>query len=240
MNGRHHQTFETYMICSSNRLAFLAAETAAEHPGKKCTPLCLFGASGLGKTHLLRAVHERIRKLDTDAVICTFTAEEFSGVLLKAMQNGKTEHLRDQLKQTDALLIDDLQYLAGKTQTQKELLRILNDAAEEGCQVVMASSAPPEELRVLTEGLAGSDKALIADIRMPEAGERTEFVRQAAERYGMTLPEEIAEEIAVRAGGDYRRIIGILTRMKAEKKLLDPHGEQGTGILRETKERQGP
>ena len=207
MNGRHHQTFETYMVCSSNRLAFRAAETAAEHPGKKYTPLCLFGASGLGKTHLLRAVHERIRKLDTDAVICTFTAEEFSGVLLKAMQNGKTEHLRDQLKQTDALLIDDLQYLAGKTQTQKELL-------------------------------PGSDKALIADIRMPEAGERTEFVRQAAERYGMTLPEEIAEEIAVRAGGDYRRIIGILTRMKAEKKLLDPHGEQGKGILRDTTERQ--
>ena len=111
MNGCNNQTFETYMVSSSNRMAFRAAETAAEHPGEKFTPLCLFGAGGLGKTHLLCAVHERIRKKDADAVICTFTAEEFSGALLKAIQDGKTERLRAQLKQTDALLIDDLQYL---------------------------------------------------------------------------------------------------------------------------------
>ena len=238
MNGCNNQTFETYMVSSSNRMAFRAAETAAEHPGEKFTPLCLFGAGGLGKTHLLCAVHERIRKQDADAVICTFTAEEFSGALLKAIQDGKTERLRAQLKQTDALLIDDLQYLAGKTQTQKEFLRVLNDAAEEGCQVVMASSVPPEELRVLTEGLAGSDKALMADIQIPEPGESLGFVRQAAERYGMTLPEETLEQIAERAGGDYRRIIGILTRMQAETELSNPPVEQGSGLQRDTTERQ--
>ena len=113
-----------------------------------------------------------------------------------------------------------------KTQTQKEFLRMFRAAAENGCQVVTAASAAPEELGVLTEGLAGSDKALIADIRAPEPGERTEFVRQAAERYGLTLSDSVLERIAEQTDGDYRRIIGAMVRLRAEAELSDPGSDE--------------
>ena len=221
MERSAHQTFESFIVGESNRFAFAAAKAAAEQPGRRYDPLWIYGGSGLGKTHLLHGVWNEVLRRTPDAFAEFFQAEELTDALLRALQAKEAEAFFDKLRRIELLLIDDLQVLAGKSQTQAEFLRMLHVLVDGGGQVVMASSVEPKVLGPLADGIrARFAGGLAADIRLPDAGECLEIARRKAALSGLALSGETVEAIAAGSGGDVRRIEGAITRLQAEKELL--------------------
>jgi chromosomal replication initiator protein len=211
--------FETFVVGPSNRLAHAASLAAAENPAKAYNPLFIYGGVGLGKTHLLQAVGNacRIRGLS----VLYVSSEEFTNDLVNAIRYHTTENFRDKYRSIDVLLIDDIQFIAGKESTQDEFFHTFNTLHGQDKQLVMTSDRPPKAMVTLEERLRSRfEWGLTVDIQPPDLETRQAILRSKAERAGRHVDDAVIELIARRVQSNIRELEGALTRVLAYAELI--------------------
>jgi chromosomal replication initiator protein len=207
-------TFENFIVGSANRLAHAASLAVAERPAQAYNPLFLYGGVGLGKTHLLHAIgnHCMNRKLN----VLYVTSEEFTNDLINAIRSHTTQAFREKYRRSDVLLIDDIQFIAGKESTQEEFFHTFNSLHGQEKQIVITSDRPPKALVTLEERLRSRfECGLAADIQPPDFETRVAILSSKSERMGRQIPSEIIETIARRVQSNIRELEGSLTRVLA-------------------------
>ncbi len=213
-------TFENFVVGSSNRLAHAASLAVAERPAQAYNPLFLYGGVGLGKTHLLHAIGNHC--LHNKLGVLYVTSEEFTNDLINAIRNHTTQSFREKYRQIDVLLIDDIQFIAGKESTQEEFFHTFNSLHGQDKQIVITSDRPPKALVTLEERLRSRfECGLAADIQPPDFETRVAILRSKSERMGRAIPAEIIETIARRVQSNIRELEGSLTKVLALCDLSD-------------------
>ena len=213
-------TFENFVVGSSNRLAHAASLAVAERPAQAYNPLFLYGGVGLGKTHLLHAVGNHC--LSHKQNVMYVTSEEFTNDLINAIRAHTTQAFREKYRHIDVLLIDDIQFIAGKESTQEEFFHTFNSLHGQEKQIVITSDRPPKALVTLEERLRSRfECGLAADIQPPDFETRVAILRSKSERIGRSIPSEIIETIARRVQSNIRELEGSLTRVLALSDLSD-------------------
>lgn len=214
-------TFDNFIVGRSNQFAFAAAKAAAEKPGLVYNPLFIFGESGLGKTHLLNAIYNQIRKSSLDAVVFILTADQLTMEIIKTYKAQQPTEWYEKIRSADVLLIDDVHLLQGKIGTQAEFVSILRSFVPEKRQVVLTSSVEPETLPVLESSLRSDfEWCLLADIQPLDTKTCRLIARDKAARCGLRLSEDALNCISSHANGEARRLEGVIKRLHAEKELL--------------------
>ena len=212
INNRY--TFETFVVGKGNRLAHAAAQAVAESPAKAYNPLFLYGGVGLGKKHLLHAIGHEC--LDAGLQVRYVSSEEFTNDLVDAIRSRNTAVFRERYRRVDVLLIDDIQFIAGKEATQEEFFHTFNTLHGQEKQVVISSDRSPKAFVTLEERLRSRfEWGLTADIHAPDYETRLAILRSRAERLGREAPDEILSEIAERVQSNIRELEGALTRVLA-------------------------
>jgi chromosomal replication initiator protein len=207
-------TFENFVVGSSNRLAHAASLAVAERPAQAYNPLFLYGGVGLGKTHLLHAIGNHCLKNKQNVLYVT--SEEFTNDLINAIRAHTTQNFREKYRYIDVLLIDDIQFIAGKESTQEEFFHTFNALHGQEKQIVITSDRPPKALVTLEERLRSRfECGLAADIQPPDFETRVAILRSKSERMGRIIPSEIVETIARRVQSNIRELEGSLTRVLA-------------------------
>jgi len=207
-------TFENFVVGSSNRLAHAASLAVAERPAQAYNPLFLYGGVGLGKTHLLHAIGNHCLKNKQNVLYVT--SEEFTNDLINAIRAHTTQTFREKYRYIDVLLIDDIQFIAGKESTQEEFFHTFNTLHGQEKQIVITSDRPPKALVTLEERLRSRfECGLAADIQPPDFETRVAILRSKSERIGRIIPSEIVETIARRVQSNIRELEGSLTRVLA-------------------------
>jgi chromosomal replication initiator protein len=213
-------TFDSYIVGTANRLAAAAARRVAESPGAAYNPLFLYSESGLGKTHLVMAVGNHIRRVHKDLVVVYDTLEHLMEGVMEAIQAGERDAFRARLRGAAVLLLDDVQFLAGRRGAQEELLRSWDALTAHGGQVVLASDRPPAEIDGLDQRLLSRfSGGLMADLSVPDYETRVAIVRHKAEERGHLLSTGVAETLARGAFGNVRELQGALNRIIAIQEL---------------------
>jgi chromosomal replication initiation ATPase DnaA len=209
-------TFDTFVVGPANRLAVSAARMAAENPGSAYNPLFIYSASGLGKTHLLTAVGARARALEPDRRVEYLTLEEFVDSYNAAVAVGQGEAFRNRFTDVAVVLIDDVQFLAQRLETQTELLRFITQLLERGNQVVLASDRPPREIEHLDERLVSQFAGgLVVDIGPPEFETRLDILRRKAVERGVDFEQVVLSAVASYEARNVRELLGLLNRLIA-------------------------
>lgn len=209
-------TFETFVTGDSNCFAHGAALSVAESPGQQgYTPLFIYGPTGLGKTHLLHAIVNLVRR--TTSLRATYTtSEQFTNEFIEMIQSGRNAEFRDRYRSTDLLLIDDIQFLERKVETQNEFFHTFNTLQSFGRQIVIASDRMPKEISDLTERLRSRlQGGMMADINPPELETRIAILRNKATRWDVDVPDDVLDLIAQRIHHNIRELEGALNRVKA-------------------------
>ncbi len=207
-------TFENFVVGSSNRLAHAASLAVAERPAQAYNPLFLYGGVGLGKTHLLHAIGNHC--VSHKQGVLYVTSEEFTNDLINAIRAHNTQAFREKYRRIDVLLIDDIQFIAGKESTQEEFFHTFNSLHGQEKQIVITSDRPPKALVTLEERLRSRfECGLAADIQPPDFETRVAILRSKSERMGRHIPDEIIETIARRVQSNIRELEGSLTRVLA-------------------------
>lgn len=215
-------TFERFIVGASNRYAHAAAMAVAESPATSYNPLFIYGNSGLGKTHLLYAIGHAIKKTHPSYRIVYAKGDDFTNELISAIQTGKNIEFREKYRQADLLLMDDIQFIAGKVQTQEEFFHTFNTLFEAGRQIVLTSDRPPMEMLRLEDRLKSRfEGSLIADIQPPDFETRVAIVKNKAQRLGIILPDKISHYIAENITANIRQIEGTVKKIMAYRDLLD-------------------
>ncbi len=211
--------FETFVVGPSNRLAHAASMAAAENPAKAYNPLFIYGGVGLGKTHLLQAVGNACRGQGLSVLYVS--SEEFTNDMINAIRNHTTENFRDKYRSIDVLLIDDIQFIAGKESTQDEFFHTFNTLHGQDKQLVMTSDRPPKAMVTLEERLRSRfEWGLTVDIQPPDLETRQAILRSKAERAGRRVEDAVIELIARRVQSNIRELEGALTRVLAYSDLI--------------------
>lgn len=225
-------SFENYVVGRSNQLAHAAARRVSEKPGKTYNPLFIYGGVGLGKTHLLRAIATSVLKLLPTASILYATSETFTNDLVGAIRTGRTVQLRSKYRDIDVLLLDDVQFLAGRESTQEELFHTFDSLHAQGKQIVFTSDRPPHEIEPLSDRLVTRFACgLVADVQPPDIETRIAVLQTRAEVNGMLLPTAVAEYMAAKITTNIRDLEGALTRVLAFSNLEDRVLDVGTAKL---------
>ncbi len=220
VNGQRYSpyTFATFVVGQSNRLAHAAALSVAEQPGKTYNPLFIYGGVGLGKTHLLHAIGHRSRELGFD--FRYVSSETFTNDLIQSIRSQDMASFREQYRTPDILLIDDVQFIAGKESTQKELFHTFNDLHSRGRQVVLSSDRPPKAMVTLEERLQSRfEWGLMADIQLPDVETRLAILRAKAESSGVHVPDSVLNTIAHYVRKNIRELEGALNKVIAYAQL---------------------
>ncbi len=214
-------TFENFVVGPGNQFAHASAMAVAEKPGKVYNPLFIYGGVGLGKTHLLHAIgHKVIKEHDKLRVIYT-SAEKFMNELIDSIKNDRMPEFRRRYRRTDVLLIDDIQFIAGKDRTQEEFFHTFNELHNEGKQIVLTSDRPPAEMDHIEERLKSRFQwGLIADIQPPDLETRIAILKKKAEAEGIELPDDVAYMIAKRIKSNVRELEGCLVKISAMASLM--------------------
>jgi chromosomal replication initiator protein len=208
--------FETFVIGSSNRFAHAAAVAVAEAPAKAYNPLFIYGESGLGKTHLLHAIGHYARSLYSGARVRYASSEEFTNDFINSIRDGKADGFRRRYRDMDILLVDDIQFLENKEQTQEEFFHTFNTLHNANKQIVISSDRPPKQLVTLEDRLRNRfEWGLITDVQPPELETRIAILRKKAAQEGLNAPPEVLEFIASKISKNIRELEGALIRVTA-------------------------
>jgi chromosomal replication initiator protein len=208
--------FESFVIGASNRFAHAAAVAVAEAPGKAYNPLLIYGDSGLGKTHLLHAIGHYVRSLFTGARVRYVSSEEFTNDFINAIRDDRAAGFHSRYRDVDVLLIDDIQFLEGKIQTQEEFFHTFNTLHNANKQIVITSDRPPKRLAALEDRLRNRfEWGLITDVQPPDLETRIAIMRKKAAIEGLTAPPEVLEFIASKIQTNIRELEGALIRVTA-------------------------
>ena len=209
-------SFETFVVGNNNNLAHAASLAVAEAPSQKYNPLFIYGGSGLGKTHLLTAIQTEIKRTHPDFVIMYVTCEQFTNELIAAIRAGSTEDFRMKYRVADLLLVDDIQFIAGKESTQEEFFHTFNSLHDAHKQIVIASDRPAKEIKSLEERLRTRfEWGLTADVQPPDFETRVAIVKRKAELLHLDLPEDVAEFIANHLKNNIRQLEGAVKKLNA-------------------------
>lgn len=217
--GKARYTFDSFVVSNSNRLAYAAALSAAENPGHGYNPLFLYGGVGLGKTHLLHAIYHAARANNFHALYVS--AEQFTNEFVSAIREKSTEEFRHKFRTVDILLIDDIQFISGKEQTEESFFHTFNELHDANRQIVMTSDCPPKSMPRLGARLCSRfEWGLVADIQPPDFETRLAILQAKAEQEKTEVPREVLEFIAQRIQQNIRELEGSLHRAIAYARLF--------------------
>lgn len=216
-----HYTFDSFVIGSSNRFAHAAASAVSDNPGKSYNPLFIYGGVGLGKTHLMHAIGNKILLSNADARIMYVTSEKFTNELIAAIRNDRNEEFRARFRNVDVLMIDDIQFISNKEGTQEEFFHTFNALYDAQKQIIISSDKPPKEIPTLEERLRSRfEWGLIADIQPPDHETRVAILQKKAIMDHINVSQEVLHYIANRVESNIRELEGSLTRVMAYSSLI--------------------
>ena len=209
-------TFDTFVVGPSNKLAYAASQAVAEHPAQNYNPLLIYGDSGLGKTHLLYAIANVIRRNDQNAKIVYIKGDQFTNELIDAVRSGKNFEFRDKYRNADLFLMDDIQFIAGKDATQEEFFHTFNSLYENKRQIVLTSDRVPGDMVRLEDRLRTRfEWGLIVDVQPPDYETRFIITREKALELGIELPQDVVDYISENITNNVRQIEGTVKKIKA-------------------------
>jgi chromosomal replication initiator protein len=213
-------TFASFVVGSCNQFAHAASVAVAEAPGKTYNPLYLYGGVGLGKTHLMHACGHAIKQRNPHLRVSYLSSERFMNELINSIRYDRTQGFREQYRSVDVLLIDDIQFMAGKERTQEEFFHTFNTLYEQQKQIVISSDCPPREIPTLEERLHSRfEWGLIADLEPPDLETKVAILKRKAEVMGFVIPDDVALFIASRVKNNVRELEGSLIRLVAISSL---------------------
>ena len=213
-------TFETFVVGSNNRFAHAAALAVGKEPGKSYNPLFLYGGVGLGKTHLMQAIGNRILEDNPKSNVLYVTSEKFTNQLINAIKDSKTEMFRNKYRNIDVLLIDDIQFIAGKDRIQEEFFHTFNTLREDGKQIIISSDKPPRDIEFLEDRLKSRfEWGLLADISCPDYETRLAILRKKAQDENIVIDDSILSDIAVKIDSNIRELEGVFNKIVARASL---------------------
>lgn len=212
----YEYTFDTFIVGSSNKFAHAASMAVATKPAVLYNPLFIYGNSGLGKTHLMYAICNEITKTHPEMDIIYIKGDEFTNELIEAIRRGTTAEFHQRYRKADILLVDDIQFIAGKDSTQEEFFHTFNTLYEAKKQIVLTSDRPPKDIATLEERLLTRfEWGLTADVQPPDFETRIAIIKRKAELLEIDLPDNVSEYIANRLKNNIRQLEGAVKKMKA-------------------------
>ena len=215
-----HYTFDTYVVGNNNRFAQAAALAVAEAPATSYNPLFLYGGVGLGKTHLMHAIGNEILQNYSDKRVLYVTSEKFTNDFINCIKDNKNEEFRNKYRNIDVLLIDDIQFIAGKERVQEEFFHTFNTLHENGCQIIMSSDKPPKDMDHLEDRLKSRfEWGLIADISNADYETRLAILRKKVQLENIIIDDTILSNIAIKVDSNIRELEGTLNKILAKASL---------------------
>ena len=215
-------TFERFIVGSSNKFAHAAALAVSQRPAAENNPLFIYGNSGLGKTHLMYAIANVLRRTHPEYRIIYVKGEDFTNELITAIQEGNVQSFRNKYRMVDLLLLDDVQFIAGKERTQEEFFHTFNALYEAKKQIVLTSDRPPKEINTLEDRMKTRfEWGLLADIQPPDFETRIAIIRDKAGKMGVALPDNVSVYIAENIQANIRQLEGAVKKIKAMHELMN-------------------
>ena len=213
-------TFDTFVVGNNNRFAHAAALAVAEAPASMYNPLFIYGGVGLGKTHLMQAIGNRILENNPKANVLYVTSEKFTNQLINAIKDSKTEMFRNKYRNIDVLLIDDIQFIAGKDRIQEEFFHTFNTLREDRRQIIISSDKPPRDIEFLEDRLKSRfEWGLLADISCPDYETRLAILRKKAQDESIIIDDSILSDIATKIDSNIRELEGVFNKIVARASL---------------------
>ena len=214
-------TFENFIVGSSNKFAYAASVSVANHPAVEYNPLFIYGASGLGKTHLMRAIAHDVSSRHPDFKIIFVSAENFTNEFLDCLVKKSTSKFKEKYRSADMLFVDDIQFIAGKESTQEEFFHTFNTLYESKRQIVLTSDRSPKEMQLLDDRLQTRfEWGLLVDVQPPDFETRLAIVKNKAAQWGSVIDDDIAKYIAENVSSNVRQLEGAMNKILAYRDLI--------------------